>query len=154
MENAVMKLNELKPPEGSTHSRKRLGRGIGSGHGKTAGRGSKGQLSRAGGSSHPWFEGGQMPIQRRLPIRGFKNIFKKEYAIVNLNVLNNFQDGTIVNPELLLSSGIVKQLKIGVKILGNGELDKSLTVEAHSFSKSALDKIKNAGGTAKVISKQ
>lgn len=146
-----MRLNELKPPKGSTHSRKRVGRGIGSGHGKTSGQGHKGQLARSGGKSHIWFEGGQMPIQRRLPMRGFNNIFKKQYAIINLDVLNIFPDETVVTPELLVSSGIVRKLKDGIKVLGDGELERNLTIQAHSFSKSALDKIKNAGGTAVVV---
>ena len=147
-----MRLNELRPPDGSTKSRKRLGRGQGSGYGGTSGRGHKGQLSRSGGKSRPWFEGGQMPLQRRLPVRGFTNIFRKEYAIVNLDKLNRFEDGTVVTPKLLKSIGMVKKWKDGVKILGNGELEKSLTVKAHRFSKSALDKIKSAGGEAVAIS--
>jgi large subunit ribosomal protein L15 len=147
-----MRLNELKPPKGSTRSKKRLGKGQGSGHGKTSGKGHKGQLSRSGASSRPWFEGGQMPLQRRLPVRGFTNIFRKEYAIVNLDKLNKFEDGTIVTPKLLRSAGIVKKWKDGVKVLGNGELEKSLTVKAHRFSKSALSKIKSAGGRAEEIS--
>lgn len=147
-----MKLNELKPPAGSKHARKRVGRGIGSGHGKTSGKGHKGQLARAGGKSHIWFEGGQMPIQRRLPVRGFTNIFKKEYAIVSLDKLNIFQNGTVVTPKLLKSLGIVKKMKDGIKILGDGDLERSLTVKAHFFSKSALEKIKNAGGNTVTIS--
>ena len=143
-----MRLNELGPPKGSTHARKRLGRGLGSGHGKTSGKGHKGQLSRSGGKSRPWFEGGQMPLQRRLPVRGFTNIFRKEYAIVNVETLNRFSDGTMVTPNLLKSVGIIKKLKDGVKILGNGKLERSLTVKAHRFSKSASDKIENAGGKA------
>ncbi len=146
-----MRLNELRPPKGSTHARKRLGKGQGSGHGKTSGKGHKGQLARSGGGSAPWFEGGQMPIQRRLPKRGFTNIFKKEYAVVNLDRLNDFDDGTVVTPKLLRSVGIVKKGKDGVKILGNGELEKSLTVKAHRFSKSALSKIEGAGGTTEEI---
>ena len=146
-----MRLNELKPPDGSTKSSKRLGKGQGSGYGGTSGRGHKGQLSRSGGKSRPWFEGGQMPIQRRLPKRGFTNIFRKEYAIVNLDGLNRFQDGTVVTPKLLKSIGIIKKFKDGVKILGNGELEKSLTIKAHRFSKSALSKIEGAGGKAERI---
>ena len=146
-----MRLNELRPPEGSIRTKKRLGRGPGSGRGKTSGRGHKGQRSRSGGK-RPWFEGGQMPLQRRLPIRGFTNIFRKQYAIVNLDRLNRFSDGTVVTPRLLKSVGIVKKMGDGVKILGDGELEKSLTVKAHRFSKSALDKIKSAGGEAVAIS--
>lgn len=146
-----MRLNELSPPKGSTHARKRLGRGPGSGHGKTAGRGHKGQRSRSGGKSRAWFEGGQMPLQRRLPVHGFTNIFKKQYAIVNLDTLNRFPDGAVVTPKLLKSAGIVKKFKDGVKILGDGELEKRLTVKAHLFSESALSKIKSAGGEAVII---
>jgi len=146
-----MRLNELRPPKGATHAKKRLGKGQGSGHGKTSGKGHKGQLSRSGGGSAPWFEGGQMPLQRRLPKRGFTNIFKKEYAVVNLDKLNKFEDGTVVTPKLLKSVGIVKTWKDGVKILGNGELEKSLTVKAHRFSKSALSKIEDAGGKTEEI---
>ncbi|MFC1712036.1 50S ribosomal protein L15 [Candidatus Poribacteria bacterium] len=146
-----MRLNELRPPKGSTHAKKRLGKGQGSGHGKTSGKGHKGQLSRSGGKSRPWFEGGQMPLQRRLPKRGFTNIFGKEYTIVNLDKLNGFEDGAIVTPKLLKSVGIIKKWKDGVKILGNGELEKSLTVKAHRFSKSALSKIESAGGRAEEI---
>lgn len=146
-----MRLNELRPPKGSIHAKKRLGRGAGSGHGKTSGKGHKGQLSRSGGKSRPWFEGGQMPIQRRLPVRGFTNIFRKEYAVVNLNTLNRFTNDTIVTPKLLKSIGIIKKMKDGVKILGDGELEKRLTIKAHRFSKSALDKIKEAGGNAVAI---
>ena len=146
-----MRLNELRPPEGARRTKKRLGRGPGSGRGKTSGRGHKGQRSRSGGQ-HPWFEGGQMPLQRRLPKRGFTNIFRKQYTIVNLDKLNRFSDGTVVTPRLLKSVGIVKKMQDGVKILGDGELEKSLTVKAHRFSKSALDKIESAGGEAVAIS--
>jgi len=146
-----MKLNELRPPDGAVRVKKRLGRGPGSGRGKTSGKGHKGQRSRTGGK-HPWFEGGQMPLQRRLPMRGFTNIFGKQYSVVNLDTLNRFPDGTVVTPKLLKSVGIVKKLRDGVKILGDGELEKSLTVKAHHFSKAALDKIKSAGGEAVAIS--
>jgi large subunit ribosomal protein L15 len=146
-----MKLNELRPSRGSTNARKRLGRGQGSGYGGTSGKGHKGQLSRSGGKSRAWFEGGQMPLQRRLPVRGFTNVFGKHYTIVNLDRLNGFEDGTIVTPKLLKSAGIVKKWKDGIKILGNGELEKSLTVKAHKFSKSALAKIQSAGGKAEQI---
>jgi large subunit ribosomal protein L15 len=146
-----MRLNELRPPKGSTHAKKRLGKGQGSGHGKTSGKGHKGQLARSGGKSRPWFEGGQMPLQRRIPKRGFTNIFRKEYTIVNLDKLNGFEDGTVVTPKLLKSVGIIKKWKAGVKILGDGELEKSLTVKAHKFSKSALSKIESAGGKAEAI---
>ncbi len=147
-----MRLNELSPPKGSTRPRKRLGRGPGSGWGKTSGRGHNGQRSRSGSTIRPWFEGGQMPLQRRLPIRGFTNIFKKQYAIVNIDTLNKFPDGAVVTPKLLKSAGIIRKFKDGVKILGDGEIEKKLTVKAHHFSKSALSKIENAGGETVVIS--
>lgn len=146
-----MRLNELKPPKGSTHSRKRLGRGEGSGHGKTSGKGHKGQRARSGGKVRPWFEGGQMPLQRRLPVRGFTNIFHKRYSIVNVDDLNAIPDNTVVTPKVLKSYGIVKKIGFGVKILGDGEISKSLVVKAHCFSKSAEQKIKDAGGRAEVI---
>ena len=146
-----MRLNELKAPRGSHHRRKRVGRGEGSGVGKTSGKGSKGQRARSGGNVRPWFEGGQMPLQRRLPIRGFTNIFHKNYTIVNLDVLSRFPDNTIVTPKLLKSVGIIKKEKDGVKILGDGELDKSLIVKAHCFSKTAEAKIREAGGRTEVI---
>src|SRR5690554_4533801 len=146
-----MKLHELSPAPGSRHSRKRVGRGIGSGHGKTSTRGHKGQKARSGGGVRPGFEGGQMPLQRRLPKRGFTNIFKKEYAIVNIQDLNIFDDGTEVTIELLQDVGMIKGVKDGVKILGNGELEKQLTVKAHRFSKQAEEKISARGGKAEVI---
>jgi len=146
-----MRLNELKAPKGSNHRRKRVGRGEGSGVGKTSGKGSKGQRARSGGNVRPWFEGGQMPLQRRLPIRGFTNIFHKSYTIVNLDVLSRFPDNTIVTPKLLKSVGIIKKEKDGVKILGDGELDKSLIVKAHRFSKTAEARIREAGGRTEVI---
>ncbi|ADL68020.1 50S ribosomal protein L15 [Thermoanaerobacterium thermosaccharolyticum] len=146
-----MRLHDLKPAEGARKERKRVGRGIGSGLGKTSGRGHKGQKARSGGNIRPGFEGGQMPLTRRLPKRGFTNIFKKEYAIVNLSLLDNFEDGTVVTPELLIEKGIIKKIKDGVKILGSGDLNKKLTVKAHKFSKSAVDKIESVGGKAEVI---
>lgn len=146
-----MKLHELVPAEGSRRERKRVGRGIASGNGKTAGRGHKGQKARSGGGVRPGFEGGQNPIYRRLPKRGFTNIFRKEYAIINVEQLNRFEEGTEVTPELLLNSGIVKDPKDGIKILGNGEVKVKLTVKANKFSKSAIGKIQAAGGTAEVI---
>jgi large subunit ribosomal protein L15 len=146
-----MKLHELRPAEGAKKSAKRVGRGIASGHGKTSGRGHKGQKARSGGGVRPGFEGGQMPLQRRIPKRGFTNIFKKEYAIVNLDRLNIFENGTEVTPELLVEAGIVKKSDDQVKILGNGEIEKNLTVKAHKFSKSAAEKIEAAGGKVEVI---
>lgn len=141
-----MKLHELKPAEGSRQTRKRIGRGIGSGTGKTAGKGHKGQNARSGGGVRPGFEGGQNPLYRRLPKRGFTNISRKEYAVINVEQLNRFDDGDEVNLDVLESSGLIKSVKDGIKILGNGELTKKLNVTAHIFSKSAAEKIKAAGG--------
>jgi large subunit ribosomal protein L15 len=146
-----VKLHELKPQVGEKKSRKRVGRGIGSGLGKTSGRGHKGQKARSGGGVRPGFEGGQNPLYVRLPKRGFKNIFRKEFVEVNIEELNRFADDTIVTPELLLESGIIKKVKDGVKILGKGELEKKLEVRANRFSKSAVEKITAAGGKAEVI---
>ncbi|WP_075620180.1 50S ribosomal protein L15 [Paenisporosarcina indica] len=146
-----MKLHELKPAEGSRSNRKRKGRGIGSGNGKTAGKGHKGQNARSGGGVRPGFEGGQNPLFRRLPKRGFTNINRKEYAIVNLDTLNRFQEGTEVTPALLIEIGYVSSEKAGIKILGNGTLDKKLTVKAHKFSASAKEAIENAGGQTEVV---
>ena len=146
-----MKLNELSPSEGARQLAYRKGRGAGSGNGKTAGRGHKGQNSRAGGGVRPGFEGGQMPLYRRIPKRGFTNIFGTHYAELNVEDLNQFEDGAEITPELLKSEGILKKQLDGVKILGNGELAKKLTVKAHKFSKSAVEKIEAAGGKAEVI---
>jgi len=146
-----MNLHELKPNPGSTKNRKRLGRGTATGQGKTAGRGMNGQKSRSGGGVRPGFEGGQMPLYRRLPKRGFTNIFGTQFAEINVEVLNKFEDGAEITPELLKSEGIVKKQLDGIKVLGNGELAKKLTVKAHKFSKSAVEKIEAAGGKAEVI---
>lgn len=147
-----MKLHELKPNAGGgSKSTKRLGRGTASGQGKTAGRGQDGQKSRSGGGVRPGFEGGQMPLYRRLPKRGFKNIFAKQYAIVNLEDLNRFEDGTEITSELLVSEGVVKKSLDGLKVLGNGELSKKLTVKADKFSKTAVEKIEANGGKVEVI---
>lgn len=146
-----MKLHELQPAEGSAKKPYRKGRGAGSGNGKTAGRGHKGQWARSGGGVRAGFEGGQMPLARRLPKRGFKNIFGTTYAPVNVSALNRFEDGTEVTTELLLESGVVSREKDGVKILGNGDLTKKLTVKAAAFSASAKEKIEAAGGKAEVI---
>ncbi|KXZ21138.1 50S ribosomal protein L15 [Bacillus nakamurai] len=146
-----MKLHELKPSEGSRKTRNRVGRGIGSGNGKTAGKGHKGQNARSGGGVRPGFEGGQMPLFQRLPKRGFTNINRKEYAVVNVDKLNGFAEGTEVTPELLLETGVISKLKAGVKILGNGKLEKKLTVKANKFSASAKEAVEAAGGTAEVI---
>ncbi|WP_373231666.1 50S ribosomal protein L15 [Cohnella sp.] len=147
-----MKLHELSPNEGSTFSPKRRGRGAGSGLGKTAGRGHKGQNARSGGGVRPGFEGGQNPLYRRVPKRGFNNDrFATVYAIVNLDQLNRFEAGTEVTPDLLLNEGILKNPKDGIKILGNGDLNVKLTVKAHKFSQSATEKIQAAGGSTEVI---
>ena len=146
-----MKLNELKPSAGSTHSPKRVGRGYGSGLGKTSGRGQDGQNSRSGGGVKIGFEGGQMPLHRRLPKRGFYNLFSKKIVAINLDRLNAFEDGAVVTPEQLLEKGIIKKVCDGVKILGNGEIEKKLTVKATKFSKTAAAKIEAAGGKVEVI---
>ena len=146
-----MRLEELKPNIGSKKKVKRVGRGPGSGNGKTAGKGHKGQKARSGGVKGPGFEGGQMPLQRRIPKRGFTNIFRKEYSVVNLADLEKMAGSDPVTPEALMQKGLIKDLKNGVKVLGTGELTTKLTVRAHKFSKSALDKIQAAGGKAEVI---
>lgn len=144
-------IGTIKPPRGAHKRPKRIGFGMGSGHGKTATRGSKGQKSRAGSSLRPGFEGGQMPLQRRLPKRGFTNIFKKRYAVVNLRDLADLPAGETITPQVLLDQGVVKKLLDGLKILGDGELKAPLTISAHLFSKSALEKIQKAGGKAEVL---
>lgn len=147
-----MKLHELTPAEGSTKARKRIGRGAGSGQGKTAGKGHKGQKARAGRGMRPGFEGGQMPLQRRIPKRGFVNIFRTEKAIVNVASLDKaFENGDKVTIEALVEKGLVKKVLDGVKVLGNGEITKALTVEANAFSESAKQKIEAAGGKTEVI---
>ena len=146
-----MKLSELKPPEGAKKKRKRIGRGEGSGHGGTSTKGHKGYKARSGGKRSPGFEGGQMPLQRRLPKRGFKNPFRKEWEIVNLRDLAEFSEGTVVDVEKLKASGFVKKVGCGVKILGEGEVTRPLTVRAHGFSLSARKKIEAAGGKVEVI---
>ena len=147
-----MKLHELRPSEGAFKTSKRLGRGTGSGLGKTSGKGHKGQNARSGGGVRPGFEGGQLPLFRRLPKRGFSNaMFKVEYATINVSDLEKFEDGAVVTPELLKEMGILKKQLAGVKVLGNGELTKKLTVKAHKFSQSAIEKIEAIGGKAEVI---
>ena len=147
-----MKLHELRPSEGAFKTSKRLGRGTGSGLGKTSGKGHKGQNARSGGGVRPGFEGGQLPLFRRLPKRGFSNaMFKVEYATINVSDLEKFEDGAVVTPELLKEMGILKKQLAGVKVLGNGELTKKLTVKAHKFSGSAIEKIETIGGKAEVI---
>ena len=145
-----MKLHELKPAEGSTHAPKRLGRGVGSGHGKTAGKGHKGQNSRAGGGVRPGFEGGQNPLFRRMPKRGFSNISRKEIIAINVRDLNRFEDGAEVTIESLFESGLIKAIKDGVKILATGELTKALTVKIDKVSPAAAVKIVAAGGKVEV----
>ena len=147
-----MRLNEIRPNEGATKVAKRKGIGLGSGNGKTAGRGQKGQKARSGYSHKAGFEGGQLPLYRRLPKRGFKNaLFKTEYAVVNVSDLNRFENGTEVTPELLKETGIVKKQLDGIKVLGNGKLEKKLTVRANSFSDSAKQKIEANGGKVEVM---
>ncbi len=146
-----MKLHELQYTEGARKARKRVGRGTSSGTGKTSGRGQKGQNSRSGGGKKPGFEGGQTPLFMRIPKRGFTNINRKEYGIVNLDGLNRFDNDTIVTPELLIETGLVKKELDGIKVLGNGKLEKALTVKAHKFSKSAVSAIEAAGGKIEVI---
>lgn len=144
-------LNELSPVKGARHARKRLGRGIGSGLGKTSGKGNKGQNARTGGGVRPGFEGGQLPLFQRLPKRGFHNINRKEYAIVNVEDLNIFENGSVVDVEALIAAGLVKKVNDGVKVLGDGALEKKLTVKAHKFSAKAEEAITKAGGTVEVM---
>ena len=146
-----MKLYELSPAEGSTKENFRKGRGAGSGNGKTAGKGHKGQNARSGGGVRPGFEGGQIPLYRRLPKRGFNNIFAKHYAIVNVSDLNAFEDGAVINAEVLLEKRIIRKALDGVKVLGRGELTKKVTVQATAFSTSAKEKIESVGGKCEVV---
>jgi len=146
-----MKLNNLYPAPKSTKKRKRVGRGLGSGHGFTSGRGANGQNSRSGGGVRPGFEGGQMPLYRRVPKRGFTNIFKKDYSIVNIGSLNIFEDGDIVTPKELIDKGIVKKVGYGVKILAKGSLTKKLTIKANKFSQKAISEIESVGGKIEVV---
>ncbi len=144
-------LNQLKPVAGARHAKKRLGRGIGSGLGKTAGKGTKGQNARSGGGVRPGFEGGQLPLFQRLPKRGFKSISRVEYKVVNVEQLNVFKNGSVVDAQKLVEAGIIKELNENVKILGNGKLEKKLTVKANKFSESAKKAIEAAGGSVEVI---
>jgi len=146
-----MKLEDLQPAAGSKRRDKRVGRGVGSGHGKTSCKGHKGQKARSGGNKGPAFEGGQMPLQRRLPKRGFKNHFSVEFAIINLKDLNTLEDMDIITPEALLEKGVIKNLKSGLKVLGKGEIQRPVTIKADAFSASALAKIAAAGGKAEVV---
>jgi large subunit ribosomal protein L15 len=150
----VLTLNSLSPARGANRKPKRVGRGIGSGHSKTSTRGYKGQKSRSGTSIRPSFEGGQMPLHRRLPKRGFHNIFRKEYAIVNVKSLAVFEAGAKIDPEILQEKGIIKKLKDGIKILGSGELQHPIHVRTHKITKSAAEKIEKAGGTVELIRKE
>ena len=146
-----MRLEELKPAEGSKHRAKIVGRGIGSGTGKTSGKGHKGQNARSGGGVRPGFEGGQMPLYRRLPKRGFKNIFAKQYVSINVEALNKFEDGEEVNAETLIEKGVISKALDGVKILGRGEVTKKVNVKVAKYSASAKEKIEKAGGKAEVM---
>lgn len=147
-----MKLHELEKNIGATHTKKRVGRGSGSGLGKTCGRGQKGQKARSGGSINPVFEGGQLPLYRRLPKRGFTNgKFRTRYAVINLSDLNVFEDGTVVTPALLKETGVIKNQLDGIKVLSNGKLERKLTIQAHKFSTTALEKIEESGSKAEVI---
>lgn len=146
-----MKLHELSPAPGSTRTAKRIGRGHGSGWGKTAGKGHKGQLARSGKGMRAAFEGGQMPLARRVPKRGFNNIFAKKFSAINVSALNAFEDGAVVDTEAILKAGIVKKAQDGIKILGKGDLEKKLTVKVAAFSEAAKQKIEAAGGTAEVV---
>ena len=146
-----MKLHDLKPAVGATTAEKRLGRGIGSGLGKTSGKGHKGAKARSGGGKGPGFEGGQIPLMRRIPKRGFTNIFRTEYVAINVDRLEVFEDGQVVTPVELIEMGIIKNIRDGVKIMGNGELTKKLTVKANKFTATAKEKIEAAGGKAEVI---
>ena len=146
-----MRIHDLKPADGTNKARKRVGRGIGSGSGKTSGRGHKGMGQRSGGGKGPGFEGGQTPLQRRLPKRGFNNIFQKEYAEVKLAHLNGFEPNTVVTPNLMHDKGLIRKASDQIKILGGGSIDRPLTVLAHGFTKSAAAKIEEAGGKAEVI---
>jgi len=146
-----MRIEDIRPAEGSTKNRKRVGRGVGSGHGKTSCKGHKGQKARSGGTKGAGFEGGQMPLQRRVPKRGFKNIFKKEYAIVNLDIIDALKDDAVITPELLIEKGVIKKLKDGLKVLAAGSIQRPVTIKANAFSTSAAAKIEAAGGKTEVL---
>lgn len=147
-----MNIQTLSPAPNSTQSIKRIGRGIGSGHGKTSGKGHKGQNARSGGGVRPGFEGGQMPLLRKIPKRGFTNNWRKEYTVINVSKLEGFANGTIITAELLKAKGVISKIeKYGLKVIGNGDLSKKLTVKANKFSESAVQKIQNAGGSIEVI---
>ncbi len=147
-----MKISSLAPAKGAKKKSKRIGRGPASGHGKTAGKGHKGQAARSGGTKPSWFEGGQQPLTRRVPKRGFKNLFRKDYVILSLDRLNQFDADTVVNPQMLHENGLIKKVNQAVKILSDGELTKPMVISAHKFSKKAKEKIEAAGGKAEVLS--
>ena len=146
-----MRIEDIRPAEGSTKNKKRVGRGVGSGHGKTSCKGHKGQKARSGGTKGAGFEGGQMPLQRRIPKRGFTNVFKKEYAIINLDTLEALKDDAVITPELLIEKGVIKKMKDGLKVLANGSIQRPVTIKANAFSASAAAKIEAAGGKTEVI---
>jgi len=146
-----MRIEDIRPADGSTKNKKRVGRGVGSGHGKTSCKGHKGQKARSGGTKGAGFEGGQMPLQRRIPKRGFKNIFKKEFAIVNLDIIDALKDDAVITPELLIEKGVIKKMKDGLKVLAKGSIQRPVTIKANAFSTSAAAKIEAAGGKTEVI---
>lgn len=146
-----MRIEDIRPAEGSTKNKKRVGRGVGSGHGKTSCKGHKGQKARSGGTKGAGFEGGQMPLQRRIPKRGFTNIFKKEYAVINLDILDAMKDDSVITPELLIEKGVIKKMKDGLKVLAGGSIQRPVTIKANAFSTSAAAKIEAAGGKSEVI---
>lgn len=146
-----MRIEDIRPAEGSTKNKKRVGRGVGSGHGKTSCKGHKGQKARSGGTKGAGFEGGQMPLQRRIPKRGFTNIFKKEYAIINLDTLEALKDDAVITPELLMEKGVIKNRKDGLKVLASGSIQRPVTIKANAFSAAAAAKIEAAGGKTEVI---
>jgi large subunit ribosomal protein L15 len=146
-----MRLGDLAPPPGAKRGKKRVGRGSGSGWGMTSGRGTKGQKSRSGGGTPPWFEGGQMPLQRRIPKRGFTNIFKKEYGLVKLEDMHQFASGSVVGPQDFVRAGLVRKFRDGIKLLANGEIEQPLTIQVHKASASAIQKVEAAGGKVELI---
>ena len=146
-----MRIEDIRPADGRTKNKKRVGRGVGSGHGKTSCKGHKGQKARSGGTKGAGFEGGQMPLQRRIPKRGFKNIFKKEFAIVNLDIIDALKDDAVITPELLIEKGVIKKMKDGLKVLAKGSIQRPVTIKANAFSTSAAAKIEAAGGKTEVI---
>jgi large subunit ribosomal protein L15 len=146
-----MRIEDIRPAEGSTKNKKRVGRGVGSGHGKTSCKGHKGQKARSGGTKGAGFEGGQMPLQRRVPKRGFKNIFTREYAVVNLDTIDALKEDAVITPELLIEKGVIKKMKDGLKVLASGNIQRPVTIKAHAFSTTAAAKIEAAGGKTEVL---